>query len=239
MEAQRAANACAPLRSASNASYCALAMGYLLLCWHDTASTVRGYRRRWTDSRLGDSENSASHASEHAGTVGSGSASAFDVGSSDARELDLGDTSRGRTLLVWTRAILARLSRRCADSSARVCSHLLPVCTDASLCGWYGHLEGILQVMTSVTVRALASFPDELEAHYALIPSSHKNWRPPSWAGIPSEQLTPIEQICHVRDVEVEGYQKRFRRTLDGTQPAPRVAGHRRNGASAFICHVG
>ena len=73
--------------------------------------------------------------------------------------------------------------------------------------------------MTSVTVRALASFPKELEAHFAQIPSSHKNWRPPSWAGIPSEQLSPIEQICHVRDVEVEGYQKRFRRTLDELNP--------------------
>ena len=73
--------------------------------------------------------------------------------------------------------------------------------------------------MTSVTIRALASFPDELEAHYALIPNSHKNWRPPWWAGIPSEQLTPIEQICHVRDIEVEGYQKRFRRTLEEFNP--------------------
>ena len=73
--------------------------------------------------------------------------------------------------------------------------------------------------MTSITVRALASFPDELEAHYALIPRCHKNWRPASWAGIPSEQLTPIEQICHVRDVEIEGYQKRFRRTLEELNP--------------------
>ncbi len=71
----------------------------------------------------------------------------------------------------------------------------------------------------SVTLRALASFPDELEAHYALIPRSHRDWRPTSWAGIPSEHLTPIEQICHVRDVEVEGYQVRFRRTLTELNP--------------------
>lgn len=69
------------------------------------------------------------------------------------------------------------------------------------------------------TLRALASFPDDLEAHYALIPKSHKNWRPQSWEGIPSERLTPIEQICHIRDIELEGYQVRLRRTLTELNP--------------------
>lgn len=69
------------------------------------------------------------------------------------------------------------------------------------------------------TLRALASFPDTLAAHYALIPPSHRNWRPPSWDGIPSERLTPIEQLCHVRDIEIEGYQVRMRRTLTEANP--------------------
>jgi hypothetical protein len=43
--------------------------------------------------------------------------------------------------------------------------------------------------------------------------------RPPSWEGIPSEHLTPIEQLCHVRDIEIEGYQKRFHRTLTESNP--------------------
>lgn len=73
--------------------------------------------------------------------------------------------------------------------------------------------------LDDATLRTLASFPAELEAHYALIPRSHRNWRPQSWEGIPSECLTPIEQICHVRDIEIDGYQKRIRRTLTEANP--------------------
>lgn len=73
--------------------------------------------------------------------------------------------------------------------------------------------------LDQATLRSLAGFPDALAAHFALIPSSHRNWRPPSWDGIPSEPLTPIEQLCHVRDIEIEGYQQRFRRTLTESNP--------------------
>jgi DinB superfamily len=62
--------------------------------------------------------------------------------------------------------------------------------------------------------------PDELEACYAEIPREAANWHPVSWGGIPSEPFTPIEQICHVRDVEIDGYHVRFRRTLEEWNPA-------------------
>ena len=73
--------------------------------------------------------------------------------------------------------------------------------------------------MDSITLATLAAFPAQLEAHYGAIPLSHKHWKPASWDGIPSEQLTAIEQLCHVRDIEVEGYQLRFRRTLNEENP--------------------
>jgi hypothetical protein len=73
--------------------------------------------------------------------------------------------------------------------------------------------------MDETTLAALAAFPAQLEANYAAIPDDCKHWRPDSWDGIPSEQLTPIEQLCHVRDIEVDGYQVRFRRTLDEANP--------------------
>lgn len=73
--------------------------------------------------------------------------------------------------------------------------------------------------MDSITLATLAAFPAQLEAHYGLIPASHKHWKPASWEGIPSEQLTAIEQLCHVRDIELEGYQPRFRRTLGEENP--------------------
>jgi hypothetical protein len=73
--------------------------------------------------------------------------------------------------------------------------------------------------LDETTLRALAGFPDALAAHYALIPPSHRDWRPPSWDGIPSEHLSPIEQLCHVRDIEIDGYQQRIRRTLAESNP--------------------
>gem|GEM_PF-198863 len=73
--------------------------------------------------------------------------------------------------------------------------------------------------MNDITIAALASFPDQLEAHYAAIPAEYKHWTPPSWDGIPSEHLTAIEQVCHVRDIEIDGYHVRFRRTLDEVNP--------------------
>ena len=73
--------------------------------------------------------------------------------------------------------------------------------------------------MNRTTLEALRAFPQQLEAHYAAIPAEFKHWAPPSWDGVPSEPLTAIEQVCHVRDIEVDGYQVRFRRTLDEVNP--------------------
>ena len=73
--------------------------------------------------------------------------------------------------------------------------------------------------MNKATLDALMLFPLQLEAYYAAIPEGFKHWAPPSWDGIPSEHFTAIEQVCHVRDVEVDGYHVRFQRTLH--EPTP------------------
>ena len=73
--------------------------------------------------------------------------------------------------------------------------------------------------MHPVTLQALEAFPAQLEAHYAAIPGGFENWAPPSWEGVPSEHFTAIEQVCHVRDIEVEGYHVRLRRTLTESHP--------------------
>ena len=52
-----------------------------------------------------------------------------------------------------------------------------------------------------------------------MIPRSHMQWAPDSWEGIPSETLTALEQVCHVRDIEIDGYQVRLRRLLEETNP--------------------
>ncbi len=73
--------------------------------------------------------------------------------------------------------------------------------------------------MNPVTLQAIEAFPAQLEAHYAAIPARFKNWAPPSWDGVPSEALTAIEQLCHVRDIEIDGYHLRLRRTLEEEHP--------------------
>ena len=73
--------------------------------------------------------------------------------------------------------------------------------------------------MNPGTLTALGDFPRQLEAYYAEVPVEFRNWRPPSWEGIPSEPFTPIEQVCHVLDIEVDGYHVRLRRALQETNP--------------------
>lgn len=71
----------------------------------------------------------------------------------------------------------------------------------------------------STTLAALADFPARLEAHFAAFPLEHRNWRPASWQGVPSEPFTAIEQLCHVKDIEIDGYHVRLHRTLAESNP--------------------
>jgi len=73
--------------------------------------------------------------------------------------------------------------------------------------------------MTTITLQALAAFPQLLQSHYAAVPPGMERWTPPSWDGIPSERFNAIEQVLHVRDIEIEGYRVRFDRTLHERQP--------------------
>jgi hypothetical protein len=69
------------------------------------------------------------------------------------------------------------------------------------------------------TMNALKTFPQQLEAYYAAIPDEFKHWAPASWDGVPSEAFTAIEQVCHVRDIEIDGYHVRLHRTLHELHP--------------------
>jgi DinB superfamily len=73
--------------------------------------------------------------------------------------------------------------------------------------------------MNATTLAALAAFPAQLEAHYAAIPAEYRRWNPPSWDGIPSEHFNALGQVCHVRDIEIDGYHARLRRTLAEAHP--------------------
>ena len=69
------------------------------------------------------------------------------------------------------------------------------------------------------SLEALATFPDWLRRTFHSFPSGYVGWKPPVWDGIPSERLTAIEQVCHVRDIEIEGYRVRFHRTRTEFEP--------------------
>jgi hypothetical protein len=78
---------------------------------------------------------------------------------------------------------------------------------------------GTIRGMNPITLTTLEMFPRELEKHYGAFPAEFVHWTPKSWDGVPSEPFTAIEQICHVRDIELEGYQVRFTRTLHEEVP--------------------
>lgn len=69
------------------------------------------------------------------------------------------------------------------------------------------------------TLRALNEFPHTLEKYLDDVPHSALNFRPPSWEGIPSERLSIRQQVCHVRDIEIDGYHLRFSRLLREKEP--------------------
>lgn len=74
-------------------------------------------------------------------------------------------------------------------------------------------------MMNQSTLCALQLFPEQFEAYYEAIPEDCKHWKPDSWQGIPSESLSAIEQICHVRDIEIYGYHARIQKTLTESNP--------------------
>lgn len=77
------------------------------------------------------------------------------------------------------------------------------------------------------TLAAMAEFPQRLCDFFEAVPPRLWRWAPPSWDGVPSESLTALEQVCHVHDIEIEGYQRRFRRLLDDEQPLlPSIDGY-------------
>lgn len=68
-------------------------------------------------------------------------------------------------------------------------------------------------------LNSLRSFPSALRDLLSGIPAAALDWRPASWEGIPSEMLTIRQQICHMRDIEADGYTQRFQRLLSESQP--------------------
>ncbi len=72
---------------------------------------------------------------------------------------------------------------------------------------------------TDALVAGLAQTPDSLESVIRLFPAARLGWRPESWGGSPGEPFAPIEHVCHLRDIETDGYHVRIRRLLTEDNP--------------------
>ncbi|HEV7668710.1 MAG TPA: DinB family protein [Thermoanaerobaculia bacterium] len=66
----------------------------------------------------------------------------------------------------------------------------------------------------------LKEMPQQLEQALRLLPSDRLAWKPESWGGCPSETFSALEQVCHLRDIEQDGYHVRIRRMLDESNPS-------------------
>ena len=82
----------------------------------------------------------------------------------------------------------------------------------------HNYLLGVFK-MNSMTISSLESFPAQFESVFSAIPEDYRNWSPSSWEGIPSEAFNAIEQICHVKDIEIDGYHVRLQRLLEEQNP--------------------
>ena len=72
-------------------------------------------------------------------------------------------------------------------------------------------------INTSFT--SLGTTPVAVEQVLALFSPDALQWKPSSWEGIPGEKFSAIEQICHLRDIERDGYHHRIRAVLSGSNP--------------------
>jgi hypothetical protein len=65
----------------------------------------------------------------------------------------------------------------------------------------------------------LANAPDQLAKAFVQVANVDWRWMPESLEGIPGEHFVAADQVLHVLDIEVLGYQVRIRRMLDEDCP--------------------
>jgi hypothetical protein len=65
----------------------------------------------------------------------------------------------------------------------------------------------------------LAVMPDLVAKLVKQFPREKRNWKPASWEGVPGEKFSVLGHVCHLRDIEVQGYQSRFLRAIKERSP--------------------
>jgi hypothetical protein len=70
-----------------------------------------------------------------------------------------------------------------------------------------------------LALATLERTPLQLEDVARLVPSNRWTWEPSDWEGFPGERFSAVGQLCHLRDIETDGYHVRIRRMLDEAEP--------------------
>jgi hypothetical protein len=74
--------------------------------------------------------------------------------------------------------------------------------------------------LPSELLSELEDMPRQLERALRLIPRDRLGWKPESWDGSPAETFSVLEHVCHLRDIERDGYHVRIQRMLDESNPS-------------------
>src|SRR4029079_12308819 len=68
-------------------------------------------------------------------------------------------------------------------------------------------------------IAGLSAMPDDLVRALRQVPTGRLRWKPDVWDGSPGETFSALEHVCHVRDIEKDGYHVRIRRLLEEESP--------------------
>lgn len=73
--------------------------------------------------------------------------------------------------------------------------------------------------LSADTLVALEVMPEQFARLYRSVRCDRWDWRPGSREACPGETFTAREHACHLRDIEIDGYQIRIGRTRDEQHP--------------------
>jgi hypothetical protein len=76
-----------------------------------------------------------------------------------------------------------------------------------------------IDMTNAALLEELRAFPARLQWRLAACPAGVVDFAPADWDGSPAENMTIRQQICHLRDIEIDGYHKRFARILEENRP--------------------
>ncbi len=68
-------------------------------------------------------------------------------------------------------------------------------------------------------IEQLAAAPDLIEAAVRDFAPSLVNWTPPDWEAAPAEHFSALGNVCHLRDIERDGYHVRLHRVIAEHKP--------------------